>query len=150
MTDTPRGLPQNALNYVEKIIEVDVGNEMKSVMSSEITGLMNLTNAMSLIQQNEVETIHDMMEGNYDGWMGSNDPGMENKPSSDAINVTNALVGEFESYADACSSEAQAGISMSTTQLKMTSSNQNSAQNFVMDMIKDSDYNSGLLADGMS
>ena len=146
----PRGLPKNAFMYVEQVMGITFGNEMKSVTNSEIVGQINWTNVLSAIQQTTIETLTLIEQGNYAFWMdgndGSNDPGLEgDSPDADDINMTNALIGEWENFSDACTSDAEAATSMGTTQLKMTAHNQSSGQNLQSDVCKANEFNEQLL-----
>lgn len=156
MADTASGvfeIPENAQLYVmqascDKITADTVLNN--SVIQLAIT----MSNELEAISTAEMQTVSDMIDGDYDGWMG-NSPGFPNQgegedgssddDDSNDISVTSTLINEAQSVFGAQTSTAQSSLSNLTGHVQMVQQRITAVQNFMSKVVNTMDYVASLL-----
>jgi len=156
MADSADGvfkIPENAQLYVmeascDKITADSVLNN--AVIQLAIT----VSNELEEISTAEMNTISEMIDGTYDGWMG-NSPGFHNQEAgedgsssdddSNDISITSTLINEAQSVFGAQTSTAQSSQSNLTGHVQMVQQRITAVENFMSKVVNTMDYVASLL-----
>lgn len=142
-------MPENAQLYVmeascDKITADSLLNN--AVIQLAIT----ISNELEEISTAETNTISEMIDGTYDGWMGDS-PGFPDDDDGDSdddsndISITSTLINEAESVFGAQTSTAQSSQSNLTGHVQMVQQRITAVENFMSKVVNTMDYVASLL-----
>ena len=146
-------MPENAQLYVmeascDKITADSVLNN--AVIQLAIT----ISNELEEISTAEMNTISEMIDGTYSGWMGTS-PGFPNQEAgedgsssdddSNDISITSTLINEAQSVFGAQTSTAQSSQSNLTGNVQMSQQRITAVENFMSKVVNTMDYVASLL-----